>query len=76
LVANADKSEFTWRTWVCESAAWSRFVNLEDECDKGKRPFEDERAEIEPSREDDKWMIPVRRMLWDRYKKTVKRVFQ
>lgn len=75
LVANADKSEFTWRAWVCESAAWARFVNLEDERDKGKRPFEDERAEIEPSREDDKWMIPIRKMLWDVYKKTVKRTF-
>jgi hypothetical protein len=71
--AGADKSEFTWRAWVCESAAWARFVNLEDERDKGKRPFEDDR--IDANREDDKWMIPVRKMLWDRYKETVRRTF-
>jgi hypothetical protein len=73
LVANADKSEFTWRAWVCESAAWSRFVNLEDERDKGKRPFEEDR--IDANREDDKWMIPIRKMLWDKYRATVKRTF-
>jgi hypothetical protein len=58
---------------VCKWAAWERFVNLEEESDNGKRPFEDER--IDANREDDKWKMPIRNMLRDRFNRTVKRTF-
>jgi hypothetical protein len=46
---------------------------MEEESDKKKRPFEDELIDV--SREDDRWKMPIRKMLWDIYKKSVKRIF-